>query len=95
MLAVVFARRYFGDSGLLGLAALSGLADVDAMTLSVARLGEVSPSAVNAILLTVAVNSVAKAAYAAYAGGLKLGGLLLAAAAATIAVGLAVKLSLG
>jgi uncharacterized membrane protein (DUF4010 family) len=95
LLAVVFARRYFGDSGLLGLAALSGLADVDAMTLSVARLGEVSPLAVNAILLTVAVNSVAKAAYATYAGGVKLGGLLLAITAAAIAVGLAVKLSLG
>jgi len=89
MLAVVFARRYLGDSGLLGLAALSGLAEVDAMTLSVARLGEVSAIAVDAILVTVAVNSVAKAVYAGYAGGrrialLVLGGTAVSALAAAL-----------
>lgn len=69
MLASVLARRAYGDPGLLGLAALSGLADVDALTLSVARLGEVSPTAVNAILLAVAANSAAKCVYSLYAGG--------------------------
>lgn len=71
MLASVLARRAFGDPGLLGLAALSGLADVDALTLSVARLGEVSPTAIDAILLAVTANSAAKCAYALYAGGIR------------------------
>lgn len=72
MLAAVLARRAFGDPGLLGLAALSGLADVDALTLSVARLGEVSPTAIAAILLAVAANSIAKCGYALYAGGARI-----------------------
>jgi uncharacterized membrane protein (DUF4010 family) len=72
MLASVLARRAFGDPGLLGLAALAGLADVDALTLSVARLGEVSPTAVDAILLAVAANSAAKCFYAFYAGGARI-----------------------
>ena len=73
MLAVVFARQVWGEAGLLSLAALSGLADVDALTLSVAKLGEASPVAVSAIMLTVAVNSVAKSVYAGVAGGMQLG----------------------
>ena len=40
ILATVLARRFYGDMGLLGLAAVSGLADVDAMTLAAARLCE-------------------------------------------------------
>lgn len=91
MLAVVFARRYFGDTGLLGLAALSGLADVDAMTLSAARMQGATALAANAILLTVAVNSLAKVVYAWFAGGariglLSLGGTLAAMAAGAIVV---------
>ncbi len=52
--AVVLARRLWGDTGLLALAAISGLADVDAITLSVSRLGGAETVAVTAILLTVA-----------------------------------------
>lgn len=86
MFATVVVRREFGQPGLLGLSALSGLADVDALTLSVAKLGEVSPLAIHAILITVAVNSIAKAIYAWIAGGSKLGLMLLAATGAAIAV---------
>ncbi len=86
MLAVELARRYFGDVGLLGVAALSGLADVDAVTLSVARLEGTVPAAVDAILLTVAVNTVAKTVYAWVVGGTRLGSILLAQNAATMAV---------
>lgn len=78
ILAVALVRRYAGDAGLLGLAALSGLADVDAMTLSVARLGEVNDLAVDAILVTVAVNSLVKAAYAAVSGNARLAALVFA-----------------
>ena len=86
MLAVVFARQYFGDPGLLGLAALSGLADVDAMTLSVARLNEASSIAANAILLTVAVNTIAKCIYAWLIGGARLGLMVMMAAIGTLGV---------
>jgi len=73
MLAVALARTQPGDSSVLAVAAVSGLADVDAITLSVARFGEVSPAAINAILAAVAVNTFAKGAYAWLAGGARLG----------------------
>ena len=73
MLAVSLARMQFGDNGVLTVAAISGLVDVDAITLSVARFGEVSPAAVNAILAAVAMNTLAKGVYAWLAGGARLG----------------------
>lgn len=73
MLAVALARTQPGDSSVLAVAAVSGLADVDAITLSVARFGEASPTAINAILAAVAVNTFAKGAYAWLAGGARLG----------------------
>lgn len=88
--AVAFATHRFGDAGLLGIAALSGLADVDAMSLSVAKLHDVTPMAVNAILVTLGVNSLAKVVYATYAGGAKLGGLLLSVTLASAAAAYAV-----
>ena len=94
-LAVVLARQYFGDQGLLAVAALSGVADVDALTLSVARMRDAGNVAATAILLTVAVNTVAKSIYAGVAGGFKLGGLLLAQNAVMIAVALGVRHLLG
>jgi uncharacterized membrane protein (DUF4010 family) len=72
-LAVALARTQPGDSSVLAVAAISGLADVDAVTLSVARFGEVSSAAVNAILAAVAVNTFAKCAYAWLVGGTRLG----------------------
>lgn len=71
-LAVALARTQ-GDSSVLAVAAVSGLADVDAVTLSVARFGEVSSAAVNSILAAVAVNTFAKGAYAWLVGGTRLG----------------------
>lgn len=73
MFAVSLARIRFGDSGVLTVAAISGLVDVDAITLSVARFGEVSAIAVNAILAAVAMNTLAKGVYAWLAGGARLG----------------------
>ncbi len=73
ILAVALARTQPGDSSVLAVAAVSGLADVDAITLSVARFGEVSPAAINTILAAVAVNTFAKGAYAWLAGGARLG----------------------
>lgn len=72
-LAVGLARAQPGDSSVLAVAAVSGLADVDAVTLSVARFGEISAGAINAILAAVAVNTFAKGAYAWLVGGTRLG----------------------
>lgn len=72
-LAVGLARAQDGDSSVVAVAAISGLADVDAVTLSVARFGDVSSAAVNAILAAVAVNTLAKGAYAWLVGGTRLG----------------------
>ena len=91
MLAAVFARRYIGDEGLLAVAALSGLADVDALTLSVARMGSVTDLAVNAILLAVGVNTLAKTVYAGMAGGSRLGLVLLLLNAPVLAMAAAVR----
>jgi len=87
ILATVLARRHFGDMGLLGLAAVSGLADVDAMTLAAARLPDALEVAANAILITVAVNSAAKVAYAWYAGGARIGAWALAGTGSAAAAG--------
>jgi uncharacterized membrane protein (DUF4010 family) len=91
MLAAGLARRFVGDHGLLAVAGLSGLADVDALILSVAHLGEVTEAAANAILLAVGVNTLAKAAYAGFAGGGRLGGLLLVLNIPVVAVAAAVR----
>ena len=66
----------FGASGILLLAAVSGIADVDALTLSMSRMagGQIAiPAAVAAILLAACVNTATKAAMAAYVGGRAIG----------------------
>ena len=86
MLAAGIARSVYGNSGLIVVAAISGLADVDAVTLSVAGMGPVSAAGVAAVLIAIAVNSIAKSAYAWYAGASRLGLLLLVFNLAAIAV---------
>lgn len=89
-----------GSKGAIALAAVSGMLDVDAITLSMARLapdGLDADSAAFAILVAVGVNSAAKVALATTAGGLKLGTLLawaLGAAFAAAALGLWIALQL-
>ncbi|MFZ5673817.1 MAG: MgtC/SapB family protein [Pseudomonadota bacterium] len=77
MLLAVAARHFFGEAGLIGLAAISGLADVDAITLSMAKTAQsdatVGPAL--AILTAVGVNTLAKTGYAAYVGGARVGSL--------------------
>ncbi|MBM4227472.1 MAG: DUF4010 domain-containing protein [Gammaproteobacteria bacterium] len=75
------ARDAFGDSGFLVLAAISGIADVDAITLTAARLSVAPPSreiAAAAILVAVFVNNLAKVALSAWAGSPRLGAWVLA-----------------
>lgn len=73
LLAVVLvfaeaAREWFGETGVFVLAAVSGLTDVDAITLSMARMAgdDLAPeTAAGAILLAAAVNTAVKVALAA------------------------------
>lgn len=86
MLAAGIAQSIFGGSGLLAVAAISGLADVDAVTLSVAGMGGPDQIGVAAVLVAIGVNNIAKSLYAWSAGGSRLGLLLLALNIAAIAV---------
>jgi len=93
---VTVAAKLAGDAGsgggVLLVAAASGIADVDAVTISMARLGGAGIElrlAVLAIAVTAAVNTVAKAAMAAWTGGAAVGGYVGAASAAAVAAGAA------
>lgn len=84
------ATRIAGSAGAFTVAAISGLADVDALTLSMARMaGAALPveAAATAVLIAVAVNTVAKAALGWSEGGRALGIWMVAAAALAIGAG--------
>jgi uncharacterized membrane protein (DUF4010 family) len=74
MLAVKLVDDLSGTAGLLAVAALSGIADVDAITVSLARSTAIGEIAAAGILLAVAVNSVTKAVLAWWIGGNAVGG---------------------
>jgi uncharacterized membrane protein (DUF4010 family) len=81
-----------GTTAVMALAAASGLADVDAITLSMARLGRgdlPAQTAALTILLAVGVNSMSKAILAAVAGGRAIGAWVATGTALAIAAGLA------
>jgi uncharacterized membrane protein (DUF4010 family) len=73
MLAAELVQRVWGNAGVLAVAAASGIADVDAITLSMARMDTTVQLATEAILLAVAVNTVSKASMAAWVGGKAIG----------------------
>jgi uncharacterized membrane protein (DUF4010 family) len=74
MLAAEAARHFLGEHGLYLLAALSGTVDVDAITLSVARLARDTGAngADVAIVLAALSNTLVKASLAAFLGGRQL-----------------------
>ncbi|MBW2732513.1 MAG: MgtC/SapB family protein [Deltaproteobacteria bacterium] len=77
LFVVKLAKTYFGDQGLYAAAALSGLADVDAITLSIseqANAGQLLRE-VGSVAITIAVvsNSVVKTGISFYSGGLRFG----------------------
>ena len=81
-----------GNAGAYGLAAVSGLADVDAITLSMARLGTGdlgADVAAHAIGLVVLVNTLAKVVLGWMTGGSRIGLHLLGAAVVAVAAGIA------
>ena len=90
LFATKLATLKTGATGAYALAALSGLVDVDAISLSMARLGGSTISvatAANAILLAIAVNTIAKSCLAGLSGGATTGRLMLLIS--TLAIGAA------
>lgn len=80
----------FGASGLYVVAAISGIADVDAITISAARAGPDPQVPAAAILIAVTVNSLSKAMLAAWVGRPAIGLRFLLPTLAGIAVAAAV-----
>jgi uncharacterized membrane protein (DUF4010 family) len=79
-------------SGLFALGGLSGLLDVDPITLSMAKLagtGVTAAVAVSTILVAAAANGLAKAVLALVFGGPRLGTMLAASALAAFGAGFA------
>lgn len=95
LLAVIMALAnglavWAGSAGAYALAAVSGIVDVDAISLSMARLAPErldATSAVIAILIAVAVNSVSKVVLASSTAGMAFARLLVPVLAATIIAG--------
>ncbi|MEE4238479.1 MAG: MgtC/SapB family protein [Anderseniella sp.] len=92
MVAVHFARLWFGEAGLYGIGALSGLTDVDAITISMARIGAnaVAPSMTSSVvLLAAAVNLAVKSGIVFAIAGTPAGFRVLAVHALCAAAGFA------
>jgi uncharacterized membrane protein (DUF4010 family) len=94
LLVSAAARSWFGDRGLLVAAGLSGLADVDPITLAVSSqvrgVGLSATTASLAILLAVGANTLAKGAFAWVSGGRAFGQKLAVMLGASLAVALLV-----
>ncbi|MBC2836530.1 MgtC/SapB family protein [Paragemmobacter straminiformis] len=73
MASVEIVQLLWGQSGVLGVAALSGILDVDAITLSMAQSGRAAQLAADAIVLAVVVNTIAKSVMSAWVGGAGVG----------------------
>ena len=93
MLVSAAARAWFGDRGLIMAAGLSGLADVDPITLAVSSqmhtTGLPAGTAVLAIVMAIASNTLAKAGFAWISGGRAFGLRLTAMLAASLVAALA------
>jgi len=92
MLAVELLRGMFGNFGVLIVAAFSGVADVDAVTISMARMGGKDidlNTTVRGILIAVAVNTGSKAMLAGWAGGRTIGALVSGISALALLGGIA------
>jgi uncharacterized membrane protein (DUF4010 family) len=91
LLAVAAAREHFGAAGLYTVAALSGLTDMDAITLSSAQLAQrgdiAAPTAWRAILIALISNFVFKFGTVAAIGSRALTGRIALAFAAAVACG--------
>jgi len=90
MAAAKLLSSWSGANGAIVLAAVSGLIDVDAISISLARLAPqaLAPnSAVYAILVAVVANSLTKIVLGTTAGGFKFGKVVARGTVASLAVG--------
>jgi uncharacterized membrane protein (DUF4010 family) len=96
LLAVKIAQQNFAASGLYAVAALAGLTDVDAITLSMAEFAKAGDTSVTAtaIMIAALTNTLVKCGMAIVLAGLTLGKPLLIATAAMLLAGLAAALLL-
>lgn len=88
-----YLKQWFGAAGVYAAAALAGVSDVDAVTISIARMtGDdlAAGVAAGAVVLAVSVNSVVKAGIALSVGGARLGVRVALVYGATLAAGAAV-----
>jgi uncharacterized membrane protein (DUF4010 family) len=91
LLAVKIVQETMPPSGLYAVAALSGMADVDAITLSMAELAKTGEAIVAVLSIVVAAlsNTLVKCGMVVVLAGLALGKPILIATAATLLAGLA------
>jgi uncharacterized membrane protein (DUF4010 family) len=91
LLAVKLVQEHFPPSGLYAVAAVAGLTDVDAITLSMSEFAKSAEmrTAVIAIVIAALTNTLVKCGMAFVIAGPSLGKPLLAATATTLAAGLA------
>jgi uncharacterized membrane protein (DUF4010 family) len=96
LLAVKIVQEHFPPSGLYAVAALAGLTDVDAITLSMSEFAQSGEARVAVIAIVIASlsNTIVKCAIAFVLGGEGLGKKLLVATAVTLIAGLATALLL-
>jgi uncharacterized membrane protein (DUF4010 family) len=97
LLAAAGATRWFGDEGFLIAAGLSGLTDVDAITLAAAEqhrgLTLSADIAAVAIAIAVCANTIVKGAMAWFAGGRAFGKAIVVTFAVAIVVTVAVAIA--
>lgn len=90
VLAVHYARQWLGDMGVYAIAAISGIVDVDAISLSMAEQsmhGLGSQIAIGGIIIAVAVNTVVKVMFVASIAGKKMAFPLAVMSVAVILMG--------
>jgi uncharacterized membrane protein (DUF4010 family) len=74
LVATELSRGWFGTAGVYAVAALSGLTDVDAVTISMATSAELSPTtAAGAVVTAASVNTAVKGGIAVALGGWRFG----------------------
>jgi len=99
LFAAELAKLYLGHKGLYAAGAVSGLADVDAITLSIAEQTTAGtlPRGIGAIGITIAIvsNSFVKTGIAIYSGGWGFGRLIALCLGLATAAGLVVAFTVG
>jgi uncharacterized membrane protein (DUF4010 family) len=81
-------EEWWGHAGLFALAAAAGIGDVDAITVSVARMGELFAGAASqAVIITAMVNTLSKGIFTRGVGGAALAWRVWVPMAVTLAIG--------